>query len=1047
MRNLKRALSLVMAMALIVGMMVVSASAVTTRDFTDSDEIQHTEAVNTMVALNVISGKEDGSYYDPTGSLTRAEMAKVVAYVMNGGVEPVVGTKLTPTYSDIKGHWAEKYIEYCTSMGIINGDGAGKFNPEGTLTAEQCAKMFLTAMGYNANVFGFTGNDWAINVGRYANEAGLYEDLGDVVPSNVISRDDAAQMAYNAIQATMMERTWSQDLATGQVGETYAPWIEGGIPVTLLNQKFNGNIYEGVMVGSSKYAVTVAGKTGAGVANRLSIALQRTNGGTQVTVANATLKNFDCSVDYSSMMGEYVKVIAGKNDTVYGVYSVNDENTVLLNTTTNNVSMDGSQVEVDGTNYDLASTTAVIINGGSSVGTIAATYASAPKAADSIKLISYDGDSSIDLAVVETMAVSQVNYVGSDSFTLTTPFGGTRGVGSGSGNYKSASQKMADVDVYDGIAKDDYVIVTKDLFADKDVVEKIAVTSMTVTGTKGTVGVDAQFMMDDGTWYKYAANMLTTSVSTAEAALKAGDTVDVVTVGNIMFFVAKTSANQGVKNVAYVINAAPSSGANPSDQAYLLYSDGTKEVVNTDGNYSYLNNQLVTFRSTSDGYVLTALANQTAATLGFETVADTTTENVTSTGTLVEKIDNKEIADDAVIVLYPNNSATKTVSKVITGAELKRIALARLDDDTACYATIKANGFEKVAIAVIGVNVSARAVSDSDHFTGAGAAYGYSTNTTNGGWYLGITSGSNYGYLVADAYGTTVNDKDYTNYTMVYNGETVTVREEQTYVSGSFKAGSIVSFDVVSDTEVKNVASAGATVGALSALKDDEVQFVANDGSQTNSGTQKLTNKTVYIYVDTAAKTAASGGSLNMAGSTNGVYVPNVAYVLDGSGNVLLVVVDVNNQYSTATLVQGGATPTAAQINNALSGNDASTTATTIPAGVIIPEGRTLTLNGAVTSWSSLLVRGTLKIADSVTCTSVAGNITGEPGAKVVVGTGSGLTGANNFYATAATSNAGVLTGSAPSAGTTYVWTVWTYTNTSASPNTTLTASGWVAVQ
>ena len=190
MRNLKRALSLVMAMALIVGMMVVSASAAS-KDFTDADEIRHPEAVNTMVALNVISGKEDGSYFDPTGTLTRAEMAKIISYVMNGGVEPNIGTKVVPTYSDIDNHWAEAYIEYCTSMGIINGDGAGNFNPGGTLTASQAAKMFLTAIGYNANVFGLVGNDWETDTNRYANEAGLYNELGNVSVSQPISRDDA----------------------------------------------------------------------------------------------------------------------------------------------------------------------------------------------------------------------------------------------------------------------------------------------------------------------------------------------------------------------------------------------------------------------------------------------------------------------------------------------------------------------------------------------------------------------------------------------------------------------------------------------------------------------------------------------------------------------------------------------------------------------------------------------------------------------------------------------------------------------------------------
>ena len=80
MRNLKRALSLVMAAAMLIGMMAVSASAADTyEDFTDKDEIKNTEAVNTMVSLGVINGKEDGSYFDPTGIVTRAAMAKLLA--------------------------------------------------------------------------------------------------------------------------------------------------------------------------------------------------------------------------------------------------------------------------------------------------------------------------------------------------------------------------------------------------------------------------------------------------------------------------------------------------------------------------------------------------------------------------------------------------------------------------------------------------------------------------------------------------------------------------------------------------------------------------------------------------------------------------------------------------------------------------------------------------------------------------------------------------------------------------------------------------------
>ena len=67
MRNLKRVLSLGLALVMMLSLMIVSAGAVSTYDsFTDKDEIVNTEAVNTMVSLGVIDGKDDGSF-DPTG--------------------------------------------------------------------------------------------------------------------------------------------------------------------------------------------------------------------------------------------------------------------------------------------------------------------------------------------------------------------------------------------------------------------------------------------------------------------------------------------------------------------------------------------------------------------------------------------------------------------------------------------------------------------------------------------------------------------------------------------------------------------------------------------------------------------------------------------------------------------------------------------------------------------------------------------------------------------------------------------------------------------
>ena len=147
MRNLKRTLSLALASVMLVGMMSVGASAVNASDFTDADEIVNKDAVSTMTALGIINGKEDGSYFDPTGNVTRAEMAKMLCVAINGGVDPVLGVKDTPTFTDIKGHWAESYIEYCAANGIIAGRGNNKFDPTGTVSATEAAKMLLGVLG------------------------------------------------------------------------------------------------------------------------------------------------------------------------------------------------------------------------------------------------------------------------------------------------------------------------------------------------------------------------------------------------------------------------------------------------------------------------------------------------------------------------------------------------------------------------------------------------------------------------------------------------------------------------------------------------------------------------------------------------------------------------------------------------------------------------------------------------------------------------------------------------------------------------------------
>mgnify|MGYP000491928040 CR=1 FL=1 len=203
MKRWKRILSLAMAAAAVTGMLAAPAQAAGTyEDFADKGEIQNTEAVAAMVTLGVISGKEDGSRFDPNGTVTRAEMAKMISVCLNGGKDPAVGSGVTAQFDDIRGSWAEGYIAYCTNLGIISGRGDGTFGPEDPVTGTVAAKMLLTALGYDSSLEGLTGAGWELNTDVLANRTGLYVGLEDIVPSaDGLTRDEAARMLYNCVQA------------------------------------------------------------------------------------------------------------------------------------------------------------------------------------------------------------------------------------------------------------------------------------------------------------------------------------------------------------------------------------------------------------------------------------------------------------------------------------------------------------------------------------------------------------------------------------------------------------------------------------------------------------------------------------------------------------------------------------------------------------------------------------------------------------------------------------------------------------------------------
>ncbi len=199
MRTLKKTLALVLVVAMVLSMGVMGVNA----DFTDvAEDNAYYEAITVLTALGIIDGMTETTYA-PEGTLTRAQAAKIITYVKLGAtnaekISAASGQRFDDVAVGENGHWAAAYIDYCANMGIINGVGENKFDPEGMLTTAAFTKMLLVAVGYEGE---YTGDSWAINVAADAVENDLDHD--DIVISNsiYISRAEAAQLALQAIQA------------------------------------------------------------------------------------------------------------------------------------------------------------------------------------------------------------------------------------------------------------------------------------------------------------------------------------------------------------------------------------------------------------------------------------------------------------------------------------------------------------------------------------------------------------------------------------------------------------------------------------------------------------------------------------------------------------------------------------------------------------------------------------------------------------------------------------------------------------------------------
>ena len=201
---MKKLLALVLALVMTLGLATVGANAALS-DYSDANAIgaDYEEAFAVLNTVGVFQGSN--RKLNPAGELTRAEAAKLIAY-LDLGAKTAEALPAVEVFPDVPAtHWASKYVAYCYNAGIIQGS-SGKYLPDDPLTGYAFAAYVLAVLGYDRNIEGMTGANWQIATAKLMSNVGLTKGV-DKAGSATLTRQEAAQYCLNALKANTVEYT------------------------------------------------------------------------------------------------------------------------------------------------------------------------------------------------------------------------------------------------------------------------------------------------------------------------------------------------------------------------------------------------------------------------------------------------------------------------------------------------------------------------------------------------------------------------------------------------------------------------------------------------------------------------------------------------------------------------------------------------------------------------------------------------------------------------------------------------------------------------
>ena len=841
--------------------------------FTDQADIK----VDTDVVDTLVSlGVVEGfedGSFQPNGTVTRAQMAKMIYVLRTGKSDASAYNDDKTSFTDIGSHWARGYIKYCQSLGIIAGKSNTKFVPNEKVSAQEAAKMLLVTLGYDANKAGLVGTNWAAKTNALADENGLLEDVNTSF-TGPCPRQYAAQLIYNTLDANTV--VWRDDAYTNVN-------VIGGKNQTV------GQKYMGLMDTDDSIL--------------LSVKEDSKGTFTVKALANDDVVTFTkVAKDYTDLLGQKVDVLAKASDKVYGIYATSDNELAVKSTVGDLDKLKTDTLKIDGTEYDIAAgakifTTSVATSRANNVDSIAAGTAYSTTAFDSmdtantVYAVSNDEDEKIDLFVVIPAHVAKVTNVSSSSVVLS-------GIG---------SIDTDDYVAYEGLKKNDYVLYIKDNngTAYKDTLSKVDVVNATVDGVKN----GDEFRIN-GTYYKAGTGVSKTP--------KAGDKVEAALYGS-RFYSMDINAATSVEDMLVVYAAgARMGGVATGAEAKVVFSDGTKSTINVtkivdpkDSSFEYDVDQNVTIKlanaadigdtytgkETKDG-----TGKVTAYTAGLAVGALYTYEKDGSDYKLTPvTADNDAGFDD--INAVSNTAYVKNNDRATLGSN-------RIDDAATIFVVEKLGGIndsDADAKVITGKSLSS--------WSNAWGTYAQTATNTNNGVktvMAGVVADISNGYGVNDdTYGIVNSDvvrvygadgKRYYQFKL-WNGSA----DETVYTKNAgLDKGDVVTFD--DDDKVGDIRVLKTTVktGADAALLGVDGKYVtvaATPYTSAVSKEYKVTDDTSVLFIEDDKAVAGTVADLNSYKATetsnDNVFVPNMKYILNNAGTEFeMIIVDVRGYLS-----------------------------------------------------------------------------------------------------------------------------------------------------